>query len=127
MVKPVNSNVERVETSVLNTNINSEIYNNFKNHCKYLGYPMNVLLETFMQQYVDNNSCIIKRDDVLKWKKENEETNCINTTLNKEIYFNFKTSCKNNGYFVRHVITAFMDKFSNGQLGLEFVERGKDK
>lgn len=39
--------------AMLNTTINSEILDEFKAYCKELGYPMNMLLESFMQQFVD--------------------------------------------------------------------------
>lgn len=39
--------------AMLNTTINNEVLNEFKAHCKELGLPMNLLLESFMQQFVD--------------------------------------------------------------------------
>ena len=53
MGKPVSSDVKRVETTALNTKVNKEVFQNFKDCCAYLGYPMNVMLETFMRQYAD--------------------------------------------------------------------------
>ena len=117
----IKSDVERAETSALNTKINKEVFDNFKGNCKYLGYPMNVLLETFMLQYT-NGKFNINHDDIIKWKKDDSEVDTLNTTFNKEIYFNFKDYCKKNGYFVKHVITAFMEEFSNKNFIMEFVE-----
>ena len=121
MGKPVSSNVERVETTALNTKINKEVFTNFKDRCAYLGYPMNVVLETFMQQFA-NKRYKLNSDEILKWKGDDTEVAALNTTFNKEIYTNFKSTCKVNGYFVKHVITAFMDKFSSGTLVLEYVD-----
>ncbi len=120
MGKPVSSNVPRAETAALNTKVNKEVFESFKDYCAYLGYPMNVVLETFMRQYAN---CRFKLDenDVLRFKNDGKEVDTLNTTFNKEIYFNFKSACKANGYFVKHVVMAFMEKFANKDLVLEYV------
>lgn len=120
MGKPVSSNAQRVETTALNTKVNKEVFDNFKDYCKELGYPMNVMIETFMQQYA-NRRFNIKADDILKWKKDDSEVDTLNTTFNKEIYLSFKSACKGNGYFVKHVITAFMDEVVNRDYILEYT------
>ena len=114
-------NAKRVETTALNTKINKEVLDNFKIYCKELGYPLNVLLETFMRQYT-NGKFKIEHDEILKWKKDDAEKDTLNTTFNKEIYTGFKAICKDNGYFVKHVVTAFMDEFSNRELVMEFTK-----
>lgn len=121
MGKPVNSKVDRAPTTALNTKVDKEVLDNFKDYCKYLGYPMNVLLETFMRQYADGNFDL-NRNDIIKWKVDDYEVDTLNTTFNKEIYLDFKSMCKENGYFVKHVITAFMEKLTNENLVLEYVE-----
>lgn len=122
MGKPVSSDVKRVETKPLNTKINKEVFDNFKDYCAYRGYAMNVMLETFMQQY-SNGRFKLTEDEILKWKKGDYEVDTLNTTFNKEIYLGFKSTCKGNGgYFVKHVITAFMDKLVNGNYVLEYIE-----
>ncbi len=120
MGKPVSSNAQRVETTALNTKVNKEVFDNFKDCCKELGYPMNVMIETFMRQYA-NGRFNIKADDILRWKKDDSEVDTLNTTFNKEIYLNFKSACKGNGYFVKHVITAFMDEVVNRDYILEYT------
>ena len=125
MGKPVSSKVERVETTVLNTKINKEVYENFKDCCAYLGYPMNVLLETFMQQYIDGKFNL-SNEEIIRWKKDDSEMDVLNTTFNKEVYTNFKSYCKGNGYFVKHVVTAFMESYTNRKFILEFVEVKED-
>lgn len=113
---------ERVETTALNTKINKEMFDKFKAYCKTLGYPMNVLLETFMQQYA-NERFDIKPEDVLKWKNDkSSEVDTLNTTFNKEIYLAFKSRCKENKFFVKHVILAFMEKYSSQEYVMEFVK-----
>ena len=83
---------------------------------------MNVMLETFMRQYA-NGRFNLTSDDILKWKIDEAEAelDTLNTTFNKEIYLNFKAKCKGNGYFVKHVIMAFMEKFASKNLILEYV------
>ena len=117
----IRSNVKRLETTSLNQQINKEVFDEFKDYCKMIGYPMNVLIETFMQQYANGNFDL-SSDEINKWKKDNSETDTLNTTFNKEIYLNFKSACKGNGYFIRHTITAFMEKFVRSNFVLEFVE-----
>lgn len=120
MGKPVTSNAKRVETTALNTKVNKEVFDNFKDYCKELGYPMNVMIETFMQQYA-NGRFSVNADDILKWKKDNTELDTLNTTFNKKIYLDFKSTCKGNGYFVKHVIMAFMEKVVSRDYILEYT------
>lgn len=121
MGKPVNSNAKRVETTGLNTKVNKEVFDAFKDVCKEAGYPMNVTLETFMRQYA-NERFNLNDEDVLKWKGDNSEVDVLNTTFNKEIYLKFKATCKDNGFFVKHVVTAFMEKFASRNLIMEYVD-----
>lgn len=120
MGKPVNSNAQRVETKPLNTKVNKEVFDNFKDYCKELGYPMNVILETFMRQYT-NGKFELNEEDILKYKGDVAEQDTLNTTFNKEIYTNFKYCCRYNGFFVKQVIIAFMEKFASRKYVLEYV------
>lgn len=120
MGKPVNSNVQRVEMTSISQKVNKEVFEAFKNHCKYIGYPMNVMLEVFMQQYA-NGRFPLKSEDIAQWKDNDSELDTLSTTLNKEIYLSFKSACKLNGYFVKQVITAFMHKFINESFIVEYV------
>lgn len=120
MGKPVTSNVLRAETKPLNTKVNKEVFESFKDYCAYLGYPMNVVLETFMRQYA-NGRFKLDEKDILKFKNDGQEVDTLNTTFNKEIYLDFKITCKRNGYFVKHVVTAFMEKFASKDFVLEYT------
>lgn len=117
----IKRDVERVEITALNQKINKEVFCNFKDYCKELGYPMNVVLETFMMQYASNRFPI-ESQDIIKFKSETYEVETLNTTFSKEIYSKFKKACKDNGFFVKYVITAFMEKFSSRTLRMEYVE-----
>lgn len=110
----------RVETKALNTKVNKEVFDNFKVYCKELGYPLNIMLETFMQQYA-NGRFELSEEDVLKWKDGEFEVETLNTTFNKEIYNEFKYACKKNRFFIKHVVTAFMEKFASRKFILEYV------
>ena len=120
MGKPVTSNVSRAETKPLNTKVNKEAFESFKDYCAYLGYPMNVVLETFMRQYA-NGRFKLDENDILKFKNYGKEVDTLNTTFNKEIYLEFKSACKLNGYFVKHVVAAFMEKFASREFVLEYT------
>ena len=117
----IKRDVQRVETTALNQKINKEVFDDFKDYCKELGYPMNVVLETFMQQYA-NGRFKLNANDVLKFKNDGKPVDTLNTTFNKEIYTNFKSACKLRGFFVKHVITAFMEKYASRNLIMEYVD-----
>ena len=117
----IKRDVQRVETTALNQKINKEVFDDFKDYCKELGYPMNVVLETFMQQY-GNERFKLSEEDILKFKNDGKEVDTLNTTFNKEIYLKFKSTCKANGYFVKHVITAFMENYASRNFILEYVD-----
>ena len=112
MGKPVSSDVKRAEVKPLNTKINKKVFDKFKDYCSYKGYPMNILLEVFMLQYT-NGKFELTEEEIVKWKNNDGETDTLNTTFNKDIYTNFKFACKNNGYFVKHIVTAFMEKLTS--------------
>ncbi len=116
-----NIEIEKIETMALNTKVNKEIFDKLKFRCLQLRTPMNVVIEAFMLQYT-NGRFALDEKDIMKWKKDNGERDTLNTTFNKEIYLNFKTACKNNGYFVKNVIMAFMEQFAAREFVLECVD-----
>lgn len=120
MGKPVKSDAQRVETAALNTKVDKEVFDKFKDCCKEQGYPLNVLLETFMRQYA-NGRFKIDADDILKFKKNETEVATLNTTFNKEIYLEFKTVCKSQKFYVKHIVTAFMEKYATRDFILEYT------
>jgi hypothetical protein len=73
-----------------------------------------------MRQYA-NGRFKLDEENILKFKNDGEEVDTLNTTFNKEIYLDFKSTCKGNGYFVKHVITAFMEKFASREFILEYT------
>ena len=69
-----NKNTEPIknERGVFNTTIDIEILDNFKNYCKQIGMPMNMIVETFMDQFV-NGDFILKIAKGNKVKVDIEE------------------------------------------------------
>lgn len=41
------------DRAMLNTTINEHVLNNFRDYCKKINCPMNMVLETFMDQFAD--------------------------------------------------------------------------
>ena len=121
MGQPVTSNAQRVATTALNTKVNKEAFDSFKDYCKELGYPMNVMLEPFMQQYA-NGRFHIDEEEVMKFKRDNTEVDTLSTSFNKEIYNKFKLECKKNRLFVKHVLSAFMETVTSREFILEYKE-----
>lgn len=116
-----NVEIKKIETTALNTKVNKEVFDSFKVRCLQLRVPMNVVLESFMLQYT-NGRFILRDKDIIKWKKIDGELDTLNTTFNKEIYLDFKKTCKDSGYFVKNVIVAFMEQFANKEFVLECVD-----
>lgn len=53
------TNAKGKERGVLNTTINKETLEKFKAYCKENAYPLNLILECFMEQFV-NDEIVIK-------------------------------------------------------------------
>ena len=121
----IKRDVKRVKTTALNTKVNKEVFDDFKDYCKEQGYPLNVMLETFMRQYASGNFKL-EADDILKFKNDGKEEDTLNTTFSEEIYLDFKSACKARGYFVKHVIAAFMEKYAERSFVLEYVNNTED-
>lgn len=121
----IKRDVKRVKTTALNTKVNKEVFDDFKDYCKEQGYPLNVMLETFMRQYANGNFKL-EADDILKFKNDGKEEDTLNTTFSEEIYLDFKSACKAKGYFVKHVIAAFMEKYAERSFVLEYVNNTED-
>lgn len=120
MGKPVNSKVKRADAGGLNTKVNKEVFEAFKDACAYTGFPMNMVLESFMRQY-SNGRFKLNDNDIMKFKNDGKPVGVLNTTINKEVHTKFVLACRKNDYFVRYVLTAFMEQFASGQYVLEFV------
>lgn len=112
---------KKLPTKPLNTQINKDIFYDFKVKCKQRGLPLNLVIEVFMNQYA-NGKYHLDIDSINKWKEDSGETETLNSTFNKEIYDRFKSVVKGNGLYVKHVISAFIEDYGNNNLMLKFVK-----
>ena len=113
---------KKLPTKALNMQINKDIFYDFKVKCKERGLPLNIVIEVFMNQYA-NKKYHLEKDDILKWKEDSGETETLNSTFNKEIYNRFKDAVKKDGYFVKHVVTAFVEDYAKNDLVMEFASK----
>lgn len=119
MAGDIKVKVEKFPTKALNIQINKDIFYDFKVKCKQKGLPLNVVIEVFMNQYA-NGKYYLNHEKILKWKEDCGITETLNTTFNKEVYDRFKYTVKSNGYFVRHIISAFIEDYIENDLIMEF-------
>ena len=75
-----------------------------------------------MKQYLDRKFKL-KRTDILKFEFDNGETSNLSTTINAETYFKFKDVCQDKGFYVKHVITAFMKEYVDNNYVLEYRKK----
>lgn len=114
--------VEKLETQSINTQINSEILTEFQKKCKKQNLQMCTVIETFARQYA-NRRYHLNTEDILKWKNDDGETSTLNTPINKEVYNRFKNVVKTRGFFVKNVLSAFIEDYAKNELILEFVSK----
>ena len=114
-------NVEKSEVQAINTKINSEILEEFQKKCKERNLQMCTVIETFARQY-SSGRYYLDTENILKWKDYNGKTSTLNTPINKEVYSKFKNVVKTKGFFVKNVLSAFIEDYAKNDLVMEFVE-----
>lgn len=112
---------EKFELQPVNTKIDSEIFEKFQKKCKERNLQMCTVIETFARQYV-NNRYILEEKDIIKWANGTCETSTLNTPINKDVYYRFKNKVKADGYYIKHVISAFIEDYTNHDMNMEFVK-----
>jgi len=115
---------KKLPTKALNMQINKDIFYEFKVKCKERNLPLNIVIEVFMRQYA-NRKYSLDREDILRWKEDNGETETLNSTFNKEVYNKFKDAVKYDGYFIKHVISAFVEDYVKKDLIMEYVANNR--
>ena len=115
-------NADRLPVSYLNTQINSEILYKFKVKCKERGYVLNNIIETFVIQY-SKDRYKLKETNIYKWMEDNGETETLNCGIDKAAYNIFKNKVKDDGYYIKHIVNAFIEDFVNSDLVIEFTNR----
>ena len=112
--------VEKFEVQSINLMVNAEILNDFQRKLKQQNLMMNTVLTAFCRQYVKGNY-VLNETDILRWENNNDETRMLNTTVDKEVYIKFKSKVKSEGYFLRYVLSAFIEDYNKNDLYLEFI------
>lgn len=115
----IRSDVERVETKQISTTINKEVCEDFKDWCKIKGYPINVMIEIFMSQYVDGKF-LIDLENAKIWNDKTKDKIVLNTTVDLKVFNDFKDCCKIIKYPINAMLTAFMKQFIDEEYVLEF-------
>lgn len=113
--------VEKFELQPINTKIDSDIFEKFQRKCKERNLQMCTVIETFARQYV-NNRYVLEESNIVKWSNGNSKTSTLNTPINKDIYYKFKDKVKADGYYIRHVISAFIEDYTKNDMIMEFVK-----
>lgn len=113
--------VEKLETQFINTKINAEIFEDFQKRCKQQNIPMNVVMEAFCRQWA-NGRYRLNEADIMKWKDDKGKVSTLNTPVNKSVYTEFKHRVKTEGYFVKHILSAFIEDYGKNNLVFEIVE-----
>ena len=121
----IRSEAERLPTKAMNLKVNKNILNDFRVKCKERGLVLNNVIEVFVRQY-GNRRYYLNRENILKWKDDNVETETLNCMVDKEAYNKFKELVKGDGLFVRHVVSAFIEDYVGNDLILEFVKQNKE-
>lgn len=111
--------VKKLETKQINTQVNSEVFEEFQKKCRERNLQMCTVIETFARQY-SKGRYKLNEENILKWKNDLGETSTLSTPINKEVYNQFKDVAKANGYFVKHVLMAFIEDYANKDLAMEF-------
>ena len=112
---------EKFELQPVNTKINSKIFEMFQKKCKERNLQMCTVIETFARQYI-NNRYILEERDIIKWSNNKGETSTLNTPINKDVYLQFKDKVKADGHFIKHVLSAFIEDYTNNDMIMEFIK-----
>lgn len=118
--------VKKLEVQAINTKINAEILEEFQKRCKERNLQMCTVIEAFARQYA-NGRYSLEKEDIIKWKDDKGEKATLNTPINKDVHCKFKDKVKSDGYFIKHVLSAFIEDYANKDLVMEFVSADEAK
>lgn len=116
--------VEKMPVQAINQKVSSEILEEFQKKLKERNLMMNTVIEAFCRQYA-NGQYRLKKKDILKWKNYNGKVSILNTPVNKEVYNNFRAVVKDEGYFIKNVLAAFLEDYTNTNKILKLVDEHK--
>ena len=124
MARAIKVEVKKLETQAIGTRVNAEILKQFQMKCKQQTIPMNVLIEAFARQYTKGEYELFE-ENIIKWDgcTSIEEGAPLSTPINKEVYYKFKDVVKQQGYFVGHVLSAFIEDYVKNDVGIHLVKK----
>lgn len=94
--------------------VNKYAFRKFRDSLAKYGYPMNVMLEIFMRQYV-LGKILLDEENVLFFREYVGEKELLRTTVNREVRDRYFTFCRENGMPTRIPIIVFMQEYSEGK------------
>ncbi|MBQ7120475.1 MAG: hypothetical protein IJO09_09690 [Oscillospiraceae bacterium] len=94
--------------------VNKYAFRKFRDSLAKYGYPMNVMLEIFMRQYV-LGKILLDEENVLFFREYVGEKELLRTTVNREVRDRYFTFCRENGMATRIPIIVFMQEYSEGK------------
>lgn len=108
-------------------NISSVSAKDFRLYCKKINLQMNIVIEIFMSQFLANgfdwkieNNCFFIGDSKYPVQIDRTKKTAIITSLNSDLYNDFKTWCRWHDVSVGIVIEAFIKHFIEGNFYLHF-------
>ena len=95
-------------------NVNKYVFRKFRDSLAKCGYPINVMLEIFMRQYV-LGKIQLDEENILFFKEYVGETELLRTPVNREIRERYFVFCRAKGISTRIPIMTFMQEYLEGK------------
>lgn len=117
-------NVEKLPVRQVKIQVDSKIFEAFQKKLRQQGIPMNLAIEVFCRQYANGEYNFFSKEDITKWENNSsKELSILNTPVNKEAYCYFKDVVKAQGFYVKNVLSAFIENYAKNEMILEFVKK----
>ena len=101
--------------------INKAVFREFRDSLARYGYPMNMVLEVFMRQYVLER-IHLDRQNMIKLKYDMGETSLMRTRVNREAREKYFAYCRAEKLPTKVPIMEFMKEYTEGKFVPEFRE-----
>ena len=106
------SNAEVEPRAKIVAAINGEIYTEFRDNCRRRGIPINILIEAFMRQ------CIEEQIEIPIISNQTNDPIRFGTNVPKDIADSFKAKCKSSRIPMRIMLESFMYQYNKGEFEL---------